>query len=97
MPVDGGGWSWKYDEDLSGTMKGGERQPEEYAALTLPFGLIYGADSELFSKSTLDYMRTLIPQDFPAVAVEDAQHHVFLDQPLAFTEHLKTMLADLKA
>ena len=96
MAVDGGGWSWKYDEDLSGTMKGGERQPEEYEALKLPFGLIYGADSELFSSSTLDYMRTLIPQEFPAVAVENAQHHVFLDQPLAFIEHLKTMLAELK-
>jgi len=95
MPVEGGGWSWKYDEDLSGTMKGGERQPEEYEQLKLPFGLIYGADSELFSKSTLDYMRTLIPQDFPAVAVEDAQHHVFLDQPQAFIEVLKTMLTDL--
>ena len=96
MAVEGGGWSWKYDEDLSATMKGGERQPEEYEALSLPLGLIYGADSELFSRSTLDYMRTLVPQDFPAVAVENAQHHVFLDQPLAFVDALKTMLADLK-
>ncbi|MEM8766079.1 MAG: alpha/beta hydrolase [Pseudomonadota bacterium] len=96
MAVDGGGWSWKYDEDLSATMKGGERQPEEYEALSLPFGLIYGADSELFSRSTLDYMRTLVPQEFPAVALENAQHHVFLDQPLAFIDALKGMLTELK-
>lgn len=95
MPVEGGGWTWKYDEDLSGTMKGGEREAEEYQNLRLPLGLIYGADSELFSRSTLDYMRTLIAQDFPAVAMESAQHHVFLDQPQAFIETLKEMLGKL--
>jgi pimeloyl-ACP methyl ester carboxylesterase len=95
MAVDGGGWSWKYDEDLSATMKGGEREPEEYQGLTLPLGLIYGAESELFSRSTLEYMQTLVPQDFPAVAVEGAQHHVFLDKPLEFIDTLKDMLGSL--
>lgn len=97
MPVEGGGWSWKYDEDLAATMKGGERLPEEYRNLGLPLGLIYGQMSELFSRSTLDYMRTLVPRDFPAVAIENARHHVFLDQPQAFIETLRTMLADLKS
>ena len=95
VPVDGGGWSWKFDDDLPATLKGGERVAEDYENLRLPLGLIYGAESELFSKSTLDYMRTLIPQDFPAVAVEAAQHHVFLDQPLRFIAVLKEMLRDL--
>ena len=96
MPVEGGGWSWKYDDDLSATMKGGERVAEDYTGLKIPFGLIYGAESELFSRSTLDYMRTLIPQDFPAVAVEGAQHHVFLDKPLEFIDTLKDMLGKLR-
>ena len=95
MPVDGGGWSWKFDDDLPATMKGGEREPEEYMNLRLPFGLIYGAESELFSISTLEYMRQLVPQEFPGVAVEDAQHHVFLDQPLAFIDVLKELLESL--
>ena len=96
MPVEGGGWSWKYDDDLSATLKGGERTPEEYENLRLPLGLIYGANSELFSRSTLDYMRSLVPGELPAVAVEGARHHVFLDQPLAFIDALKRMLADLR-
>ncbi|MDA1075067.1 MAG: alpha/beta hydrolase [Proteobacteria bacterium] len=91
MPVDGGGWAWKFDDDLPVTMKDMERQPEDYAALTLKFGLIYGEKSELFSAMTLDYMRELIPQEFPAVGLADAQHHVFLDQPLAFVAALKEM------
>jgi pimeloyl-ACP methyl ester carboxylesterase len=95
MPADGG-WAWKFDEDLPATMKGGERVPEEYQALKLDLGVIYGADSELFSARTLEYMRELVPGDFPAVAIEDAQHHVFLDQPLAFVAVLKQMLAELQ-
>ncbi len=96
MPVDGGGWTWKFDEDLPGTLKNVERTADDYRALTLPVGLIYGANSELFSARTLAYLRELVPQDFPAVAIEDAQHHVFLDQPLAFVDALKQVLAALR-
>ena len=91
MQVDGGGWTWKFDEDLPSAMKDGERKPEEYASLTVPLGLIYGCESELFSQRTLEYMQTLIPQNFPAIGLEDAQHHVFLDQPLAFIEALQSL------
>ena len=45
-------------------------------------------NSELFSKRTLEYMRELIPQNFPAIGVTDAQHHVFLDQPERFVAAL---------
>jgi pimeloyl-ACP methyl ester carboxylesterase len=95
VPVDGGGWAWKFDEDLPGSLKDVERTADDYRRLTLPVGLIYGADSALFSSRTLDYMRELIPRDFPAEAVGNAQHHVFLDQPLAFVEALKAMLQRL--
>lgn len=95
MPVEGGGWAWKFDEDLPATLKNAERDPDDYRRLTLPVGVIYGAESRLFSRRTLDYMRELIPHEFPAVAIEHAQHHVFLDQPLAFVDALKKMLDDL--
>lgn len=96
MAVEGGGWTWKFDEDLPGTLKNVERTADDYRQLRLPVGLIYGADSALFTARTLDYLRELIPQDFPAVAVADAQHHVFLDQPLAFVGALRQMLTDLE-
>ena len=59
--------------------------------------MIYGERSELFSKRTLEYMRELIPQTFPAVGIEDAQHHVFLDQPERFVAALRDMLKTLAA
>jgi pimeloyl-ACP methyl ester carboxylesterase len=95
MPVDGGGWAWKFDEDLPASMNKMERQPEDYQSLTLPLGLIYGEDSELFGARTLDYMHELVPKDFPAYGIEKAQHHVFLDQPLEFVSTLRKLAKEL--
>ena len=91
MPAEGG-WAWKFDDDLPLTMVGVERTPEEYQNLTLPLGVIYGADSESFSERTLEYMRELVPNEFPAIRLEDAQHHVFLDQPLEFIRALREII-----
>ena len=62
MPVDGG-WTWKFDEDLLTSLTDAERKPEEFQALTTTLGVIFGADSELFSRRTLEYMQELIPSD----------------------------------
>ncbi|MFB3103716.1 MAG: alpha/beta fold hydrolase, partial [Pseudomonadales bacterium] len=77
-------------------LKDAERFAEDYTNLKLPLGLIYGADSELFTARTLDYMIELIDQDFPHVAIENAQHHLFLDQPLAFVDALLEVCETLK-
>lgn len=95
MQVDRG-WAWKFDEDLPVTMKGAERLADDYRGLRCKLGVIYGENSELFSKRTLDYMRELVPQPFPATGIADAQHHVFLDQPLRFIEALDEMLTTLR-
>ena len=88
MRVDGG-WAWKFDEELPLTLKGGERQPEDYSGLSLPVGIVYGALSDTFTKRTLEYMLELLPGDVPVTEVADARHHVFLDQPLAFIDALR--------
>ena len=90
MPVDGG-WTWKFDEDLLTSLTDAERKPEEFQALTTTLGVIFGADSELFSRRTLEYMQELIPEPFPVKEIANAQHHLFLDQPQAFVESLLEM------
>ncbi len=90
MPVDGG-WTWKFDEDLLTSLTDAERKPEEFQALTTTLGVIFGADSELFSRRTLEYMQELIPEPFPIKEISNAQHHLFLDQPQAFVESLLEM------
>ncbi len=90
-----GGYAWKFDEELPLTLKGGERYPEDYTGLSMPVGLIYGKESASFSSRTLAYMLELLGADTPAVGIDDAQHHVFLDQPLAFVAALRDMLSGL--
>lgn len=91
MPADGG-WAWKFDDDLPMTLVGVDRTPEDFQNLKLPLGVIYGDSSDSFTAKTLEYMRELIPQSFPAIEVKDAQHHVFLDQPLEFVRALREIL-----
>ncbi len=95
MPVDGGGWAWKFDEDLPTSLKNAERSADDYRQLELPTAIIYGQQSDYFPPSTLEYTRSLIPGETLAVGIEDARHHVFLDQPLAFVDTLRDVLNKL--
>ncbi|MGB0267672.1 MAG: alpha/beta fold hydrolase, partial [Pseudomonadales bacterium] len=90
MAIDGG-YAFKFDTDMPEVMTGVDRDRAEanLRALTLPLGLIYGEDSELFSKNTLGYMESLRPFTAPPVGLAKAQHHLFLDQPLAFIDALR--------
>jgi hypothetical protein len=40
-------------------------------------------------------MQQLIPQEFPFEEIPQAQHHVFLDQPLAFIDSLTNIVQKL--
>ena len=95
MPVEGGGWAWKFDEDLPNTLKDAERAPDDYAGLKLPVGLLYGAESALFTEMSREYLESLIPGEVHSVAVENARHHLFLDQPLAFIDALRDLCGSL--
>ncbi|MCY4657229.1 MAG: alpha/beta hydrolase [Gammaproteobacteria bacterium] len=95
MPVDGG-FAWKYDEDLASSLTDVESDPDDFRSLNLPVSIIYGADSLSFTKETLEYTMSLLPNVVSVRRIEDAEHHVFLDQPLEFTETLLSVLAELK-
>lgn len=95
MRVDGG-WAWKFDEELPLTLKGGERQADDYRELSIPVAIIYGTLSESFTERTLAYTLELLPGEVPVVGVADARHHVFLDQPLAFVAALREIAGKLR-
>ena len=94
MRVDGG-WAWKFDDDLPFALKDAERVPEDYAGLTLPVALIYGAQSRLFTEMTREHLESLILGEIRSVAIENARHHLFLDQPLAFIDALRELCGTL--
>ena len=91
-----GGWGWKFDAELPLVMKNVELDEADLQALDLPVGVIYGADSISFTAQTLEHMRALISNLKVTERIENAQHHVFLDQPIAFSDALRRVLGELR-
>ncbi len=92
---DAGGFVWKFDEELNSRMTGyGDAEPDLKSIKTLA-ALIYGQNSETFGAKSAQHMKELLPS-LDVTELSDAQHHLFLDQPVAFMDRLKEILAEWK-
>lgn len=91
MPV-AGGWTWKFDGAAMGARRFGEPFREYLQAVRCRAALIFGEKSALVSRGTASYMSSLMGPHAPIVEVPEAQHHVMLDQPLAFVAALRMLL-----
>lgn len=89
-----GGWTWKFDDGLFRKFDFGENMHEALAKLSCRVGVLYGDNSYLFTQDVADFMFKVLDESVPFVAIPDAQHHLFLDQPLAFVSALRTLLAE---
>ena len=58
-----------------------------------PLALIRGAKSQLFHPEDAAYLLSLIPPGSPYVEIPEAEHHVMIDQPIAFVAALRALLA----
>lgn len=85
------GFGWKFDEEQRSRMKAYADLEDDFKAITTKCALIYGADSESFSVKSAGYMKELLPH-LEVTELADAQHHLFLDQPLTFMEKLRAQL-----
>lgn len=88
-----GGWSWKFDDRLFDGFRIGN-MTEDLSNLACRVGVIYGENSQLFSQEIVDYMFKVLDRSVPFVAIPEANHHLLLDQPLAFISALRTLLAE---
>jgi pimeloyl-ACP methyl ester carboxylesterase len=93
MQIDGG-WTWKFDDALFRKFEFDTNMHEDLARLKVRVGVIYGEDSYLFSQDIADFMFKVLDESVPFVGIPEAQHHLFLDQPLAFVSALRTLLAE---
>jgi pimeloyl-ACP methyl ester carboxylesterase len=57
---------------------------------------MWGERSNLMHEETLGYMFGEMPKDVLLVPIPDADHHVMIDQPLAFVAALRGLLAAWK-
>jgi len=58
-----------------------------------PLGVVRGEKSRLFAAQDAAYLMSLIPPGSPYVEIPEAEHHVMIDQPLAFVAGLRALLA----
>ena len=87
-----GGWTWKFDPELWHNF----RMPDLGLLLpeiACPAALMWGERSNLMHAETLDYMVEQMPAHVRRLAIPDADHHVMIDQPLAFVAGLRGLLA----
>ena len=86
------GWVWKFDDELNSRMTVEGELEEDYKSIEIPMALIFGAQSESFSAKSAAYMKELKPS-LNVIEMADAQHHLFLDQPLVFIDEVKKILS----
>ncbi len=89
------GFGWKFDEEQRSRMKAYDDLLDDFRSISTKCALIYGADSESFNAKSAGYMKELLPQ-LEVTELADAQHHLFLDQPLTFMETLSVQLDSWK-
>lgn len=88
---DGEGWTWRFDPWRFQNMTIEMAAPLLQAA-TCPVALIWGECSSLMPPEVVSYMRGLMDADAPVIGIPDADHHVMVDQPLAFVTALRGLL-----
>lgn len=85
-------WTWKFDPHLWRDYKGGN-PTTDLAGARCPLALVWGGRSTLLPPEVVAYMRSIAPAGSPGIEIPDADHHLMLDQPLAFVAALRGLLA----
>ena len=79
------GWTWKFDPGVFTKFDYSKISSNLLADVSGKLALMRGQDSVLVNERIWDYMRSL-RDGMDMVSIPDAQHHVMLDQPLAFID-----------
>ena len=86
------GWQWRFDPHVFGRFEPADMIDLLHAP-KCPVALIWGDRSALMPPDRVAGMRARLPAGSPAVAIPDAEHHVMIDQPLAFVAALRGLFA----
>ena len=95
-----GGYVWKFDpkilspDRMKDTGWWGSLSTR-FAELEMPKAIVHGELSELFAPHIARYMREITDHRVPVVGIEQAYHHVMLDQPVALAATLSALLQSL--
>lgn len=92
-----GGWVWKFDPRILGPEE--ERGPDwweslsdRFSGMQLPRAVIHGEHSNMFSPRVAEHIKSKSRGNIPMIQINDAHHHIMLDQPLAFAVAIDALL-----
>ncbi|MEL6752716.1 MAG: alpha/beta hydrolase [Pseudomonadota bacterium] len=88
------GWTWKFDPGIWQRFTGMDDPGELLRATGCRTAIVRGEQSILVRNDVRDFMLECLGGQAPFISIPHAQHHVMLDQPLAFVAAVRTILAD---
>jgi pimeloyl-ACP methyl ester carboxylesterase len=88
-----GGYSWKFDPAIWRSFSIGDTAAR-LRQTKCRIAVFRGEHSVLMPPEIGDYMFNILGRAAPMVEIPQAQHHIMLDQPLAFVAALRALLAD---
>jgi len=91
------GWVWKFDPRILGPDE--ERGPDwwqslsdRFSGMQIPRAVIFGEHSNMFSSRVAEHIKNKSSGNIPMIQINDAHHHIMLDQPLAFAVAIDALL-----
>lgn len=88
-----GGYTWKFDDRVFELPLVGDLG-RELVDLRDRLSVIYAARSKVVQPKHIEFLRATAGAATPIVAIADADHHLFLNQPLAFLAALQGLLGE---
>ena len=95
--AEGDKWTWKFDPNMMASLDWRSNIYEHFSGISCRLAVMRGEKSALVNNHVWDYMHSLAGEEAVFISTPEAQHHVMLDQPLALTASLRTLLAAWKS
>lgn len=87
-----GGYTWRFDPRIWGDAHKFVDEAETLRQISCPLTFMMGKDSLFYSPKVFKFLREILGESLPIVSIPHAQHHVWLDQPIAFISALDAVL-----
>ena len=87
-----GGYEWKFDDSLFEKLGFGHMTRSIAFELSCNLGILYGTKSSMFSDDILSYAKSSAKKGTRIIPIEDAAHHIPLDQPVKLVEEILRMI-----
>ncbi len=88
-----GGYTWRFDPSIWQGVREQIDHAENLRQISCAMTFLNGAESVLVSDKLIPFIQENTMSDTPVIFLPHAQHHVWLDQPIAFVSALKAILA----